>query len=411
MADNKYQKSDLDQTVNLLYGPPQNEVRAPKSVVVDPVQQGYERAHRQVRLDEFPMPDDGAQSNAVPVSEEGNLSKDRPSIEVVMAMTMRISAINECKKLLLAKARGVEETDEVPPRNRALCDMGTLLEPIVKDLMRADGWTIRELPSVEHRVGGVLLTGHPDGIASHPVITSGQSVVLEVKTTDSSRIRGAASAGGDIYLNPGWVQQAALYTHALYGQSRPVVVAAMGRDSAEYRAEVIRTHDVERAYRQAIARLESVVDMHRRQVDPGPDYSPGHANCQSCPIRSACGNHLKAEPEGPNILTVEEMIQQVRVWALANRGVRAVHGVSPSKAKEAAKEVIKGHFIASEETEVAMSVDGQAYSLKLSKTPFPKVDFEKLIQLLPPDVREEVVTYGTKSAMRITPIKPSSSKK
>ena len=74
---------------------------------------------------------------------------------------------------LAYEAKEVEPSDEIPTRNRALMEMGKYLEPLVKRLMREDGWEVSDEGAVELPHGRIILTGHPDGVASHPVKTAG----------------------------------------------------------------------------------------------------------------------------------------------------------------------------------------------------------------------------------------------
>ena len=87
---------------------------------------------------------------------------DRPNIRVVMTVEQRISGVNECMRRLGYEAKQVEPSDEIPLRNKAMMRMGNYLEPMVKEMMREDGWEfVGENTVVEIPQGRIILTGHP----------------------------------------------------------------------------------------------------------------------------------------------------------------------------------------------------------------------------------------------------------
>ena len=332
------------------------------------------------------------------------LSMDRPNIAAVLAMEMRMSAIGICQRRLGYEAAETPESDEIPSRNRALMEMGKLLEPVVKQMMRQDGWVITDEEAVELAHGRFVLTGHPDGIARHPELSGGKMAVLEVKTRSGDAARYAWDMGVE-RSHPEAVWQAALYSYALFGKAEDVVIATMDRDSAEYRAERIPTQRVEQAYLTAMKRVNDMGRMIRTETLAPPEYPAGHWKCESCPFRSICGNHIAPDAEnGDGALTADELVQQVSVWAEANAS--AARSSSPaSKAKKAAADTIKTHMIATLNYEDEVAINGQKYSLKLSEKPDVAINLEAFNELVAPEIREQVVEPTVRRSMRITPVK------
>ena len=155
-------------------------------------------------------------------AEKRDLSLDRPNVRAVVSMEVRMSGVDQCMRRLAYEAKEVEPSDEIPTRNRALMEMGKHLEPLVKRLMREDGWEVADEDAVELPHGRIILTGHPDGVASHPVKTAGLPAVIEVKTRSVSMAEYAWQVGVE-RTHPDAVNQAALYSMALFGEVRDIV--------------------------------------------------------------------------------------------------------------------------------------------------------------------------------------------
>ena len=232
----------------------------------------------------------------VATAEKRDLSLDRPNVRAVVSMEVRMSGVDQCMRRLAYEAKEVEPSDEIPTRNRALMEMGKHLEPLVKRLMQEDGWDVSDEDAVELPHGRIILTGHPDGVASHPVKTAGLPAVIEVKTRSESMAEYAWQVGVE-RTHPDAVSQAALYSMALFGEVRDIVVVTLARDSGDYKAERIPADRARAAFDRAMKRVTEIGRMVLRGEIPEPELPQGDAKCQSCPYRSLCGN---AEiPENP----------------------------------------------------------------------------------------------------------------
>ena len=341
----------------------------------------------------------------VAVTENRDLSLDRPNVRAVVSMEVRMSGVDQCMRRLAYEAKETEPSDEIPTRNRALMEMGKYLEPLVKRLMREDGWEIedKDEEAVELPHGRIILTGHPDGVASHPVKTAGAPAVIEIKTRSVSMAEYAWDVGVE-RTHPDAVNQAALYSMARFGEIRDIVVVTMARDSGDYRAERIPAERAKQAYDRTMKRVGEIGRMVLRGEIPAPELPQGDSHCQSCPYRSLCGNADKPENPGEGGLTDEELEAQLRAWIDASSS--APRSSSPaSKAKKAASETIKAHLISTGELADKMVVDGKTWNMKVSEKPGVSIDMEAFNELVAPDVREQVVLPTVSRRLTITPAK------
>ena len=376
-------RAEIDATIDALFGPPKDTETAKEDTT------RLRAAAKSIRQGE--RANDG-------------LPLDRPNIRAVVSVELRISGVSQCLKRLYYEAKRTEPSDEIPARNRAMMRMGAALEPMVKEMMREDGWEFgSEHVAVEMPHGRIILTGHPDGVMSHPMLTDGQEAVVEIKT----RSAGAAKFAWDFGVersHPEAVRQAALYSKALFGEVGEVFIATLSRDDGEHRVERIPADRAQQAYEAAMGRIGEIGGMVLRDRLPEAEYPQGDARCQSCPYRTLCGNTEVAPQVGEGGLTDEEVRTLVREWAQANAA--APKSSSPAaKAKRDAASALKAHMLASGDYEDEVLVDGAAYRLKLSESVGRTIDFEALNELVAPEVREQVVKEKVSSTFRVTPLK------
>ncbi len=336
-------------------------------------------------------------------AEKRDMSLDRPNVRAVVSMEVRMSGVDQCMRRLAYEAKEVEPSDEIPTRNRALMEMGKHLEPLVKRLMQEDGWEVSDEDAVELPHGRIILTGHPDGVASHPVKTAGLPAVIEVKTRSESMAEYAWQVGVE-RTHPDAVSQAALYSMALFGEVRDIVVVTLARDSGDYRAERIPADRAREAFDRAMKRVTEIGRMVLRGEIPEPELPQGDAKCQSCPFRSLCGNAEKPENAGVGGLTDEELEAQLRSWIDASAS--APRSSSPaSKAKKAASETIKAHLVSIGELAGEMVIDGKKWNMKVSEKSGTSIDMDAFNELVAPDVREQVVLPTVSRRLTITSAK------
>ncbi|MDE2688557.1 MAG: hypothetical protein OXI16_13820 [Chloroflexota bacterium] len=353
----------------------------------------------------------GFANDATNVFGDMDMSMDRPSIKAVFSIELRMSSIRQCMRRLAYEAFGFAQSDAEPLRNRIMMAQGHLLENFVKQAMREDGWTINEEEGVVMRHGPVVLTGHPDGVAMHPEKAGGMPAVLEVKTRSKGMAEYAWTYGVDV-SNPEAVEQAALYSMALFGEITDVVVATMERtsDQYEWRPQRVPAIRVGKAYGAALERINEITAMIIKGEVPEPEYPQGDANCKSCPFRSMCGNADEPELVAEGGLSDEELFEQVRIWAGASSRIPKTPSNPATKEKSAAAAAIKAHYIETSRAGDELEVDGQRYKLTLSTKPGTTIDFDAFNELVDPDIREQILLPTESHTMRITPVKDKSQK-
>ena len=179
-------------------------------------------------------------------------------------------------------------------------------------------------------------------------MTSGKTAIAEIKTRESGLARYAWDFGVE-RSNPETVQQAAMYSMAVFGEVGDVFVATLSRDDGEYRVQRVPAERAQAAYETAMKRVNEIGKMVLKNEIPEPEYPQGAAHCKSCPFRTLCGNAEDAPGAGEGGLTDEEIEVELKKWAEANKS--AVKTSSPaSKAKKAASETLKAHMIAAATT-------------------------------------------------------------
>ena len=361
------------------------------------------------------VPKDISPNGLVP-HENGNagngdmdMSMDRPNIKAVFSIELRMSGIRECMRRLAYEAFGFAESDVEPLRNRIMKAQGHLLEDFVKQAMREEGWIINEEEGVILRHGPVVLTGHPDGVTLHPEKAGGMPAVLEVKTRSKGMAEYAWTYGVDV-SNPEAVEQAALYSKALFGEITDVVVATMERtsDQYEWRPQRVPARRVEKAYASALERINEITAVIIKGEVPEPEHPQGDANCKSCPFRSMCGNAAEPELVSEGGLSDEELFEQVRLWADASSRITKTPSNPATKEKKTASDTIKAHYIQTERAGDEIEVDGQRYKLTLSTKPGTTIDFDAFNELVDPEIREQILLPTESHTMRITPVKDKS---
>ena len=338
-----------------------------------------------------------------------DMSIDRPNIKAVFSIELRMSGIRECMRRMAYEAFGFAESDAEPLRNRIMMAQGNLLEDFVKEAMREEGWIINEEEGVILRHGPVVLTGHPDGVTLHPEKAGGMPAVLEVKTRSKGMAEYAWTYGVDV-SNPEAVEQAAMYSKALFGEITDVVVATMERtsDQYEWRPQRVPARRVESAYASALERINEIIAMIIKGEIPEPEYPQGDANCKSCPFRSMCGNAAEPEFVSEGGLSDEELFEQVRLWADANSRITKTPSNPATKEKKTASDTIKAHYIQTERAGDEIEVDGRRYKLTLSTKPGTTIDFDAFNELVDPEIREQILMPTESHTMRITPVKDRS---
>jgi len=117
---------------------------------------------------------------------------------------------------------GVEGNDK---RTQRIFDVGTALEPVIVEWLRADGWTVEYNPGsqlaevkVSIPVKGGMLTGHPDCIISKGEI---QNALVDIKTMNERSFTNWKREG-TLKSKPQYVTQLHIYAMGLMAEGRKI---------------------------------------------------------------------------------------------------------------------------------------------------------------------------------------------
>ena len=319
----------------------------------------------------------------------------------VIGLEYRSSALGKCTKAVAYEAFGYQKTDEIPPEVVATMNKGTLLESVGKYIMGRYGWIVEDdvSPVAINIGGGMILTGNPDGYASHPVYTNGKKLVVEIKTRSESAMRFAEAVGVEVsHRDAAW--QASLYAMAQTGVPQDVVVATFSSETWDYSINVIPAERVKVLYEEAVERARLIRGVLSARKLPEPELPKGHFKCGSCEFRTACGNNVKDPVIVGGTLSDNQLVDEIIKWDKASQSIPSTSSPE-SKVKKDAAAVIKEHVTNSGIDEFDIPIDGRIFNLKLNRNPDYSVDFEKLNELVSPEVREQIVLQGEKTSFGI----------
>ena len=358
----------------------------------------------------------------------------RPSAQINEdgELVVRASAALGCRRALWYSATGYEPTN--PPSDDSLTAMeaGNALEPVVARAMERAGWKVdpadpQDPVQVAVRIGpNMLVTGHPDGTAQMPPVSStgqalpedeapqmflfegepqepayGDEMVVEIKTRGPEAFRRWQTLGAE-RSHPASVAQAAFYTLGHYGEMRDVVIATMDTGNRTWDHEVIPAKRLEKALQDACEWLGELA-AHHVQNGPDPDtlpdrdFSSSSWQCRSCSFLNIClpgsaDGDEETEDEEKEV-TDEEARDAVATYVEAQGTIK-----EPEKTKRAALDTLKAWMRRQGDTKA--TVNGKTVSLV--QTTRYSTNYRKLNELLDPEVRADVVTESESEYVRVS---------
>lgn len=115
--------------------------------------------------------------------------------------------------------------EAVSPKSQRIFDVGTALEPVIVEWLRADGWNVEYNPGSQNAeievtvpVIGGMLAGHPDCIISKGEI---QNALVDIKTMND-RAFTYWKKSGSLKTKPQYVTQLHIYAMGLMKQGRKI---------------------------------------------------------------------------------------------------------------------------------------------------------------------------------------------
>ena len=128
-----------------------------------------------------------------------------------------------CSRNLWYSVNGFPET--VSPKSQRIFDVGTALEPVIVEWLKADGWNVEYNPGSQKAeievtvpvIGGIL-AGHPDCIISKGEI---QNALVDIKTMNDWAFT-YWKRSGSLKTKPQYVIQLHIYAMGLMKQGRKI---------------------------------------------------------------------------------------------------------------------------------------------------------------------------------------------
>lgn len=228
---------------------------------------------------------------------------------------MRMSGAGKCAREIAYRSLGYDETDppDRPAQNRM--EIGNTAERLIVQHTIEDGWTVtntvlEEEGQLEIAHHDIPLTGHPDGICSHPFFTKDQPVTLEAKSMYAHRLEEVIDRGV-FAAYPQYKAQVACYAAVLYQMglvAHPfrAVFVCVDRDGQEMPPERCSWEPEYTA--KTFERLRRIWAIVEQGYLPERPYSPGDDHCKYCRYHTACHGVPKPEniPPEPVWMTPDD---------------------------------------------------------------------------------------------------------
>ncbi len=344
-------------------------------------------------------------------------------------LDIRASALGQCRRALWYAATEQPVTNPTPPESLTLLEAGNALEPVVVRALRRAGWSAspadrQEPTSVSVEASpGLTVTGHPDATGCPPPVggaaaaveqflfgdgtpTEGpEELVIEVKTRGPEAFKRWQTLGAE-RSHPESVAQAACYSLGLYGECRDVVIATLDTGSRTWDHELIPAARAERAWRNAVGRLEALAEHHAAhgqdpEALPDRDFTAADWPCQRCPYLNLCqpGGAGEAEDDGESAEPVsdEQARAALREYEQAQGRIKSLETDKRDALKTLqhwlqGKGAAKARLEGSAKTRTVGMVQSRRYS----------VDHTRLNALLEPEQRAEIVTENVSEYLRVS---------
>ena len=217
---------------------------------------------------------------------------------------IRMSGSGHCPRRQAYLSLHHDPSNPADAHGRNRMALGDAAEVLIIEGLVENGWTVHHTPATPggHQLEIVRhdppMSGHPDGVCQHPILTSGRRYTLEAKSM-SPPLLDRVMTEGLAAVYPEYLDQAAVYTHHLHrhhlvDEPLAAVFATMDREGRP--APPQRVEWPERYVPEAIARISQTWStIANGQLPPAP-FLPDDKHCRHCPFRSTChGTPLPSE--------------------------------------------------------------------------------------------------------------------
>lgn len=207
----------------------------------------------------------------------------------------RMSYAGKCYRRQAYRCLGYDRTDPMPEHVRAIAKIGDLAEDLLVTHANETGWPTthtkqQDGEQTELEWDAPPMTGHPDGICSHPEFTNNLPVTMECKSMSPAQLIKVKNDGiAAVY--PDYIVQAACYSwvlhqHGLVASPYRAVFFMMDREGHYAAPERVRWDPelTERTFRHLGLNWEIIQEGQL----PAPSYRPGSMECSTCPFLTLC---------------------------------------------------------------------------------------------------------------------------
>lgn len=202
-----------------------------------------------------------------------------------------------CCRNLWYSVNGFPET--VSPKTQRIFDVGTALEPVIVEWLKADGWNVEYNPGsqdaeieVSVPIYGGKLAGHPDCIMSRGEISN---ALVDIKTMNE-RAFTQWKRERTLKSKPQYVTQLHIYAAGLKAQGRKIErlgIVGVNKNNSEMHIDIFEFD--EGTYLDIISRAELVINASTvEEVDGATEKWA----CNYCEYAKQC--ELDREPFIPN---------------------------------------------------------------------------------------------------------------
>ncbi len=213
-----------------------------------------------------------------------------------------------CMRNLWYTANGYSACGSNDKRTQRIFDVGTYLEPLIVEWLRADGWTVEYNPGSQEAELKVtipvkygMLTGHPDCIISRGEI---QNALVDIKTMNERSFT-QWKREGTLKAKPQYATQLHIYALGLKEQGREISrlgIVGVNKNNSEMHIDFF---DFDAFRAEGIKEFADMVFSAEKEPELG---CPAESwACNYCDFSEICGLHSKAllpvENEEPLTLT------------------------------------------------------------------------------------------------------------
>lgn len=200
-----------------------------------------------------------------------------------------------CERNLWYSVQGYAGTSDESAQR--IFDVGTYLEPMVVEWLRADGWTVEYNPGSQSadlevcvNLGEGEIHGHPDCIISRGEL---QNVLVDIKTMNDRAFTYWKREGTE-KSKPQYVDQVHIYARGLIESGRNIEmlgIVGLNKNNSDLHIDFFRYDPARIA--EILERSERVMKSQEVPIENSPRES---WCCSYCEYEDICGFHRKPNP-------------------------------------------------------------------------------------------------------------------